>query len=343
MRKILTYLSVVMALGLLVNCGGGGSSNPVIGNEQQEVVKDYKGALGAGDIAEYKFNTDTNEFYYHIQGPVAGDVEGTTILTKIYGNYYRTDSNDVIFLSGNLAVAHVEINNTQSFIAAMSDLPTNINESDVVGEYNYIRFYNNSLKPTICKSKFDANHTLEVGPCIDNCNYSGQIKWKLVNGAVQLYDDFNSTNVIGYIRKGIDRKVAIFDIRKAENNDSKRGIAILVSSDKNLTTAEVGNHQYTHMDISSSGYSFGSATINGTFLSWKHLDSQTYQVDDEGNNTLTFNPTICSQTFKGIAKVNGTGQYGLFSGDDGFYFVINTDRNSTDQFIFGLGSNKPLP
>ena len=46
----------------------------ITGNEQEEVVKDYKGVLGAGDIAEYKFNATTNKLQYHIQGPITGDL-----------------------------------------------------------------------------------------------------------------------------------------------------------------------------------------------------------------------------------------------------------------------------
>jgi len=56
------------------------------------------------------------------------------------------------------------------------------------------------------------------------------------------------TNVIGYLYKGKNRRVAIFDIRKIDNNSSsKMGIAIAVSGDNNLTEAEIGNHTYTYM------------------------------------------------------------------------------------------------
>jgi len=96
------------------------------------------------------------------------------------------------------------------------------------------------------------------------------------------------------------------------------------------------------MDVSSNTVDFGRATINGKNFVWEDLNTITGDREDNGTGTLTLNPPICNTYLKGLAKVDGTEEYGLFSGDDGFYISVDTNRSSADDFIFGIGSSKPL-
>ena len=177
----------------------------------------------------------------------------------------------------------------------MSNIPTTINNSDVAGKYNFIKFTNDKIRPNICRANFENNNTLHIGPCIldSNCSNptSHDLKWRVENNKmIKIYDDNNYTNVIGYLYKGKNRRVAIFDIRKIDNNSSsKMGIAIAVSGDNNLTEAEIGNYTYTYMDVSSNTVDFGRSTINGTNFIWEDLDTTTGNREDVNFHTVVIN------------------------------------------------------
>jgi hypothetical protein len=363
--KFTTLVFVGLISFAIVGCGG--SSN-TIKNDTNTTVANYDGALSGGDLVESSFNPTTKELTYKVSGAIAGTngVNNTAKLEKLFGNFYKYPNKDLhFFFSGSLAVGYLELNNKTYYSISLKDAITP-NQNEIQGDYNLLVALSNDDSPDICKLELknqNNQNIAHIGPCIKDRNgiFDSQscsmeatditLKWEIDDKKIVFKDPQNNNIFAQALFKKGKQKAMVLDIINAQGSG---GIGIALEA-KELNQNSIPKSTFSYLDIGKNSDSFGEVTIDGNSFSWKDINSDG-SVDDSGSGSLNFNPNVipaCPHgNFKGLAAVadsdnpnSDPSEFALFSVDDGYYISVSIkdgDENSSDDFLFSIGSNKPL-
>jgi len=348
MKNLFKSSLVTLTTLLVINgCGSGGSTpstdeQNLSNNNTQAVQKLYKGAVGAGDFVEAKFDTATNKLDFNISGAFADANNlhsGSYTLTNMFGNFYNYEENLLFFASNNLSVAHVEIDNNEFNFATLADIDTPA-KSDLEGKVFNAGVFINGENPQVCHISFDSDNA-KLGPCIGDSEVN-VLNWDISGDKVLLKDDNDNVVAQGIMKKGIKRDTLVLDL---VNVGGDSGIAIALENVALEATEVEDSATFKAMDIADDDIGFSEVDIkneNGTVqVAIKDL-KEDGSIEASYNATLILNPSINGSVWNGVAQVNESPtEYALFSNEDGFFLSIDTAPEE-DDFIFSFGSNKPL-
>ena len=361
--KSISKLAIFIAVGFLsfaiFGCGGGSS----VAKDTNTTSANYDGALSGGDLVEATFNPSTKELTYKVTGAIGGQsgTNGSAKLEKLFGNFYKYPNKDLyFFFSGSLAVGNLELNGKDYYTVSLKDAITPT-ANDIVGDYNLLVALSND-NPDICKLQLKnengINHAI-IGPCISDkahvfdsqsCAMNKtemNFAWE-IDGKKIIFKDPNTNEIFAQalFKKGT-QKAMVLDILNQQNS----GIGIALEA-KELNQNTIPKSTFSYLDVSDSDDAFGEVTIEKGNFTWKDKKSDG-SVEDSGSGSLSYNPDIldvCPEVgnWKGLAAVNDPDspssdptEFALFSIDDGYYFSVSFAQDS-DDFIFSVGSNKPL-